>query len=239
MSEHKFPEVRPYDDAEFTTPKGQFAESRCVAARLSQSTRGERPDQVELMFEVGPSQVADRAKNEKLGIQKGPGDVAGWFVFHTGSLNGGAADITFKTLRVCGMDPAAVRERLKDDVQAQSIAQVLRSKQETEEQVDRAFALLLLTRAGKGSAEAFEALGLGANAVRLVVMDDEFPAGSGKWRRRCNYVNPIPRLAEEGDVLAILGGLQKPAAPGAAQPKRQATSAPPAGGNVAKDNVEF
>lgn len=250
MSKIAFPE-RPQHDAEFTTPKGHEVEAKVVGIRLSQSKNGVQPDQVDFLFQVNPGQKADRAANPTAGIMAGNGDVSGWPVWHTGSLNGGAAAITMKTMTVSGYSPEAVKAAYANDPEAvgilQQVASDMAGKQTEEmpvsytsilaehilkEQVN-ALTILALIR------EDVEALGLGTKTVKLTVMEDTY---KDVTRRRCNYVNALPVAPVASDVRKLLNsGLSaalsaKQAAP-TSKPPVAGKSAPPAGNNI--HDVDF
>ena len=105
-----FPETRPNHDASFTVAKGEYVEARLQAIRLSQSKSSEKPDQIDLLFQVAPGQQAIIARDDAAGIKGGPGDVGGQIVWFTGSLNGGGAAISraMKASRSSAGDPFKV-----------------------------------------------------------------------------------------------------------------------------------
>lgn len=243
MSTYQFPEIRPQHDADFVTAKGEHVEATPIAVRLSQSARGETQNQIDVAFLVADGQAAIVPPEGK--VDEGPaGPVGGKVALWTGSLNGGAADITFRALRTCGYDAASTVAHYKaaSDAKALGIIQALTASGRVGE-VEKAMTLLALTRGD------LAALGMGAKRVRLAVYRDEFTPGRGEpiVRRKVQYVNPIPQVATEDDTLKLLGALggaldyAKPgavAAPKAPQPGRGGTSAPPKPA-VASDPVDF
>jgi hypothetical protein len=227
---YEFPEVRPHDDAEFTTDKNQFVMARAVGIRLSMSGRAERPDQIDIVFVIQPAQRALRAANPKAGIQAGHGDVAGWTVWKTGSLNGEAPAITMADVRKAGLDPAKLHAAYGDDPEWLSIKQQVAGLSQAEQ--DHVISLLAIQRGGDP-----EKSGFGSTTVELGIWDDTF---GGVTRRRCNVVRAQQRAATLADVLSLgLSTAAKATAPRAkadAAGSKTGTSAPPKG--VAKDNVD-
>lgn len=231
----QFPEVRPHDDAEFTTEKNQFVAARAVGVRLSMSGRAEAPDQVDLLFEVQPGQKAVRSANPKAGIQAGTGDVSGWTVWKTGSLNGDAPAITMADVRKAGLDPAKLHAAYADDPEWLSIKQQIAAKGMSAAEADHIICLLAIQRGGDP-----EKSGFGSTTVELGVWDDTF---NNVTRRRCNAVRAQQRAATLADVLSL--GLStagkatapRPAKGDAAVGSKTGTSPPP-GKGVAKDNVD-
>ena len=86
-----------------------------------------------------------------------------------------------------------------------------------------------------------------APPCRLVVAENTFVPNNGEAiiRRRCNYVNPVPRDATDADVMNLLSSLgdeaftgAKPKAAPPTQQQKGATSPPPAQ-TKSKDSVDF
>lgn len=231
----QFPEVRPHDDAEFTTEKNQFVSARAVGVRLSMSGRAESPDQIDLVFEVQPGQKAVRAANAKAGVQGGAGDVSGWAVWKTGSLNGDAPAITMADVRKAGLDPAKLHAAYADDPEWLAIKQQIAAKGMSTAEADHIICLLAIQRGGDP-----EKSGFGSTVVELGVWDDTF---NNVTRRRCNAVRAQQRAATLADVLSLgiatasKATTPRPAKGDAAVGNKTGTSPPP-GKGVAKDNVD-
>lgn len=231
----QFPEVRPHDDADFTTEKNQYVAARAVGVRLSMSGRAEAPDQIDLLFEVQPGQKAVRAANPKASIQAGTGDVSGWTVWKTGSLNGDAPAITMADVRKAGLDPAKLHAAYANDPEWLSLKQQIAAKGLSAAEADHIVCLLAIQRGGDP-----EKSGFGSITVELGVWDETY---NNVTRRRCNAVRAQQRAATLADVLSLgLSTAGKATAPRA--PKGDATvgsktgTSPPPGKGVAKDNVD-
>lgn len=232
---YQFPEVRPHDDAEFTTEKNQFVAAKAVGIRLSMSGRAEAPDQIDIVFEVQPGQKAVRAANPKAGIQAGAGDVSGWAVWKTGSLNGDAPAITMADVRKAGLDPAKLHAAYADDPEWLSLKQQIAAKGLGQAEQDHFICLLAIQRGGDP-----EKSGFGSTTVELGIWDDTF---NNVTRRRCNVVRAQQRAATLADVLSLgLSTATKATAPrtpkGDAAVGGKTGTSPPPGKSVAKDNVD-
>lgn len=253
-----WPETMPADEAQFVTEgKGTFVEARVAAVRLGQDTRGGQ--RVELALRVLDGQQANRLSDSGR-IDSGTSDVGGEYVLGKMSLNGDAPKVTFASLRAFGYSPLAAAEAYETDKQAQAlrtrVAQQAAGQQlspaDLAAKQDEVCGMLALSRGGATlpdgtpdyatRAAALKACGLDRTPARLVVLQETFTPAKGdpSTTVRLKYVNPIPRAANEDDLVAFV--LSRPGASAPAKLTPPGRNGGPAGGSSPPpnaDNVDF